>query len=90
MPGLADRFRVIAIDLPGQGHSERLQPGYDSHTVAVHVHAAVTRSRSVGLLAGRPRYRRLGHLLPLPQPREPTDLYELVDRLTSRRAGHTG
>ncbi|OKH99152.1 hydrolase [Streptomyces sp. CB02923] len=41
MPGLARRFRVIAIDLPGQGHSERPERGYDTHTVAAHVHAAV-------------------------------------------------
>ncbi len=25
MPGLAERFHVIAIDLPGQGHSDRLK-----------------------------------------------------------------
>ncbi|WP_436536450.1 alpha/beta fold hydrolase [Actinoplanes sp. HUAS TT8] len=41
MPALADRFRVIAIDLPGQGHSERPEHGYDTHTVAARVHAAV-------------------------------------------------
>ncbi|MFC8082462.1 alpha/beta fold hydrolase [Streptomyces sp. NPDC057340] len=41
MPTLADRFRVIAIDLPGQGHSERPDISYDTHTVAAHVHAAV-------------------------------------------------
>ncbi|MER6222724.1 alpha/beta hydrolase [Streptomyces sp900105755] len=41
MPGLADRFRVIAIDLPGQGHSERPEGSYDTHTVAARVHAAV-------------------------------------------------
>ncbi|MFZ3573085.1 alpha/beta fold hydrolase [Streptomyces sp. BH097] len=41
MPGLAGRFRVIAIDLPGQGHSEGPERGYDTHTVAAHVHAAV-------------------------------------------------
>ncbi|MEU3461249.1 alpha/beta hydrolase [Streptomyces sp. NPDC006733] len=41
MPRLADRFRVIAIDLPGQGHSERPERSYDTHTVAAHVHAAV-------------------------------------------------
>ncbi|GAA4986638.1 alpha/beta fold hydrolase [Streptomyces hyderabadensis] len=41
MPTLADRFRVIAIDLPGQGHSERPVISYDTHTVAAHVHAAV-------------------------------------------------
>ncbi|MFF0517389.1 alpha/beta fold hydrolase [Actinomadura nitritigenes] len=41
MPSLAGRFHVIAIDLPGQGHSERPERGYDTHTVAAHVHAAV-------------------------------------------------
>lgn len=41
MPNLADRFHVIAIDLPGQGHSERPDISYDTHTVAAHVHAAV-------------------------------------------------
>nr|BFD87797.1 alpha/beta hydrolase [Streptomyces sp. Xyl84] len=41
MPHLADRFHVIAIDLPGQGHSERPDISYDTHTVAAHVHAAV-------------------------------------------------
>ncbi|MGW5733384.1 MULTISPECIES: alpha/beta fold hydrolase [Streptomyces] len=46
MPALADRFRVIAIDLPGQGHSERPKRSYDTHTVAAHVHAAV---REIGV-----------------------------------------
>ncbi|ALO99956.1 alpha/beta fold hydrolase [Streptomyces olivaceoviridis] len=41
MPGLADRCHVIAIDLPGQGHSERPDGSYDTHTVAAYVHAAV-------------------------------------------------
>ncbi|WP_409235669.1 alpha/beta fold hydrolase [Streptomyces sp. PA5.6] len=41
MPALADRFHVIAIDLPGQGHSERPEHSYETHTVAAHVHAAV-------------------------------------------------
>ncbi|WP_329567503.1 alpha/beta fold hydrolase [Streptomyces sp. NBC_01361] len=41
MPGLADRFHVIAIDLPGQGHSERPDASYDTHTIAAYVHAAV-------------------------------------------------
>ncbi|MGW4914489.1 alpha/beta fold hydrolase [Streptomyces sp. NPDC004270] len=41
MPQLADRFHVIAIDLPGQGHSERPDGSYDTHTVAAYVHAAV-------------------------------------------------
>ncbi|WP_037366697.1 alpha/beta fold hydrolase [Amycolatopsis orientalis] len=42
MPGLAERFRVLAIDLPGQGHSERPHDSYDTHTVASRVQAAVT------------------------------------------------
>ncbi|SDO69933.1 alpha/beta fold hydrolase [Actinacidiphila guanduensis] len=41
MPRLAGNFRVIAVDLPGQGHSERPEGSYDTHTVADHVHAAV-------------------------------------------------
>ncbi|MFE2488221.1 alpha/beta fold hydrolase [Streptomyces mirabilis] len=41
MPDLADRFHVIAIDLPGQGHSERPQGSYDTHTVAAYVDTAV-------------------------------------------------
>jgi pimeloyl-ACP methyl ester carboxylesterase len=33
---------VIALDLPGQGHSDRPHDSYDTHTVASRVHAAVT------------------------------------------------
>lgn len=40
MPILAGRFRVIAMDLPGQGHSERPDISYDTHTAAGHVHTA--------------------------------------------------
>ncbi|MFI0938635.1 alpha/beta fold hydrolase [Streptomyces sp. NPDC021020] len=42
MPVLAGRSRVIAIDLPGQGHSDRPRDGYDTHTVASRVQAALT------------------------------------------------
>ncbi|GAB1331462.1 alpha/beta fold hydrolase [Streptomyces sennicomposti] len=41
MPGLTDRYRVIAIDLPGQGHSERPESGCETHAAAAHVHTAV-------------------------------------------------
>jgi pimeloyl-ACP methyl ester carboxylesterase len=42
MPRLAGQhFRVIAVDLPGQGHSERPQGGYDTHTLASRVQAAL-------------------------------------------------
>lgn len=54
MPSLAGRFRVIAIDLPGQGHSERPVRSYDTHTVAAHVHAAVNA-------LGAPTYWLAGH-----------------------------
>lgn len=46
MPRLAGRFRVIAIDLPGQGHSGRPEGSYDTHTIAAHVHAA---ARALGV-----------------------------------------
>ncbi len=36
---LAERYRVIAIDLPGQGHSDRPNGPYDTHTVAEYIHA---------------------------------------------------
>ena len=42
MPRLAERFHVIAVDLPGQGHSDRPDEGYDSHTLASRVQAALT------------------------------------------------
>ena len=54
MPDLAGRFHVIAIDLPGQGHSERPEGSYDTHTVAAHVHAAVDA-------LGVPTYWLAGH-----------------------------
>ena len=41
-PRLAKRFRVIAIDLPGQGHSDRPQDGYDTHTLASRAQTALT------------------------------------------------
>lgn len=41
MPSLVGRFRVIAVDLPGQGNSERPEGSYDTHAAAAHVHAAV-------------------------------------------------
>jgi pimeloyl-ACP methyl ester carboxylesterase len=41
MPHLTRRFRVIAVDLPGQGHSERPDSGYETHAAAARVHTAV-------------------------------------------------
>ncbi|MEV6762653.1 alpha/beta hydrolase [Streptomyces sp. NPDC051105] len=42
MPRLAERFHVIAVDLPGQGHSDRPHGSYDTHTLASRVQAALT------------------------------------------------
>ncbi|MBL8659147.1 MAG: alpha/beta hydrolase [Rhodospirillales bacterium] len=39
MADLADRFQIIAPDLPGQGDSDRPNDGYDTRTVATRVHA---------------------------------------------------
>jgi pimeloyl-ACP methyl ester carboxylesterase len=41
MPLLGHSHRVIAIDLPGQGDSDRPLDGYDTQTVAERVHALV-------------------------------------------------
>lgn len=41
MPVLALDFRVVAIDLPGQGDSDRPLDGYDTQTVARRVHDLV-------------------------------------------------
>jgi len=43
MPLLADRFRVVAIDLPGQGDSDKPLDGYDTGTVARRVHDLIAR-----------------------------------------------
>jgi pimeloyl-ACP methyl ester carboxylesterase len=42
MPLLGSRFRVVAIDLPGQGDSDRPIDGYDTQTVAQRVHDLVS------------------------------------------------
>ena len=34
MPDLATGYRVLAVDLPGQGDSDRPADGYDTLTVA--------------------------------------------------------
>ena len=43
MPLLAERFYVVAIDLPGQGDSDKPLDGYDTSTVARRVHALIAR-----------------------------------------------
>ncbi|GAA2309475.1 alpha/beta fold hydrolase [Streptomyces violaceusniger] len=43
MPALARHHRVIALDLPGQGLSDRPADGYDTETAAARVHEAVVR-----------------------------------------------
>ncbi len=38
IPLLASAYRVVAVDLPGQGDSDRPAGGYDTRTLAMHVH----------------------------------------------------
>ncbi|MEX3965811.1 alpha/beta fold hydrolase [Paraburkholderia sp. EG286B] len=54
MPLLAERYRVIAPDLPGQGDSDRPQGGYDTQSVATALHALL------GKLGAR-RYHLAAH-----------------------------
>ena len=37
MPGLAERFRVVAVDLPGLGASEPARGGHDTGSIALHL-----------------------------------------------------
>jgi len=41
MPALASNFHIVAIDLPGQGDSDRPLDGYDTQTVARRLHDLV-------------------------------------------------
>ncbi|WP_260596926.1 alpha/beta fold hydrolase [Sphingomonas endolithica] len=43
MPLLAKRFRVIAIDLPGQGDTDKPMDGYDTGSIARRVHGLLAR-----------------------------------------------
>jgi pimeloyl-ACP methyl ester carboxylesterase len=43
MPLLAERFHVIAVDLPGQGDSDKPLDGYDTSTVARRVHGLLAQ-----------------------------------------------
>jgi pimeloyl-ACP methyl ester carboxylesterase len=43
MPILAGRYRLIAVDLPGQGDSDKPLDGYDTGTVARRVHDLLER-----------------------------------------------
>lgn len=54
MPALGERFRVIAVDLPGQGDSDKPLDGYDTQTVAERLHDAIA---AIGLQ----RYHLVAH-----------------------------
>ncbi|PYE24324.1 microsomal epoxide hydrolase [Paraburkholderia silvatlantica] len=43
MPLLAERYRVIVPDLPGQGDSDRPQGGYDTQSLATSLHALLEK-----------------------------------------------
>jgi pimeloyl-ACP methyl ester carboxylesterase len=53
-PLLADQHRVIAVDLPGQGDSEKPHDGYDTITTAQRLHALLSA-------LGETRYVLVGH-----------------------------
>ncbi|CEP59987.1 alpha/beta fold hydrolase LALA0_S01e00452g [Lachancea lanzarotensis] len=54
MPILAESFFVVAIDLPGQGDSDKPGDGYDTSTVAKIVHGLVEKLQI-------PRYHLVAH-----------------------------
>jgi pimeloyl-ACP methyl ester carboxylesterase len=41
MPSLSERFRVVAIDLPGQGDTDHPLDGYDTQTLAQRIHGLI-------------------------------------------------
>ena len=41
MTELRERYRIVAIDLPGQGDSDKPLDGYDTQTVAQRLHGLV-------------------------------------------------
>jgi len=43
MPALAERYRVVAPDLPGQGDSDRPLDGYDTQSLATALHGLLGR-----------------------------------------------
>ena len=43
IPRLAERFRVVAVDLPGQGDSSKPESGYDTKAMAAVVHRLIER-----------------------------------------------
>jgi pimeloyl-ACP methyl ester carboxylesterase len=54
IPLLAKRFKVIAVDLPGQGYSEKPSGGYDTLTTGKRLHALLQQ-------LGETRYTLVGH-----------------------------
>jgi len=54
LPLLGERFTVIAIDLPGQGDSEKPLDGYDTQTTGQRVHSLLSA-------LGHHRYVLVGH-----------------------------
>ena len=57
-PRLAERYRVIALDLPGHGHSDHLPPGVDYHWSS-YVRGVIDAASALGL----DRFTLLGHSL---------------------------
>lgn len=54
MPILAQYFKVIAVDLPGQGYSDKPVDGYDTQTASHRLHGLLN-------VLGETRYTLVGH-----------------------------
>jgi pimeloyl-ACP methyl ester carboxylesterase len=65
MPLLAEKFEMVALDLPGQGDSDRPQTGYDTEALASKVHCLLqqlgTARYFLAAHEGAPGSRSLTH-----------------------------
>lgn len=68
VPLLADRYRVAAVDLRGCGDSDRPTTGYDKHTVAADVAAAIEQLGGPARVAGHDWGGAVGYVLAAGRP----------------------
>ena len=62
MPLLGQSYKVIALDLPGQGDSDRPQAGYDTKTIATTVHSLIRAAWDDAIFSRRSRCGCVGRL----------------------------
>ncbi|MBI4588176.1 MAG: alpha/beta hydrolase [Candidatus Rokubacteria bacterium] len=100
LPGLAERFTVVAPDLRGYGDSDRPAAGYDKRTMAADI-AAVVQALGLGpvVLVGHDRGARVAHRFALDHPSRLThlvlldiaptyDIFEHMDQRSARARWH--